>query len=368
MPPEVMETSETDSESRRLVLVTGAGRSGTSTVAGSLHYLGLHVPLPVLGANESNPRGFFESKWPLNFHKKILARAVVDPFDARPEALERMTSALTGEDREELLGWLSDEARQARQIVVKDPRSSWVTGLWADVAASEGLGLGYLTMLRHPAEVVGSRATYYAADRDAESVRRYQVVKLAGWINANLLVERQTRGQRRTFVRYYDLIENWRTAMSAVRTDLDLSFNADLESGSPHPVDDFIDPDLRRIRVSWEELDVPLSLREIAEDVWTAYDELIDRRVAGADAEARLDAISERYASLYKDAQAIAHDTIAAGAKVARRAEKRQMQEKMRKKVAKAKESARAAQATSRPSPGVIWRAASAVRRRVRSL
>ena len=58
----------------KLVLITGTGRSGTSTIAGTLHHLGLHVPGPHLGANESNPKGFFESSWAVAFHKRIPAR------------------------------------------------------------------------------------------------------------------------------------------------------------------------------------------------------------------------------------------------------------------------------------------------------
>ena len=57
-----------------LVLVTGTGRSGTSTISGTLHHLGLAVPGPFLGANKSNPKGFFESTWAVEFHQKI-ARA-----------------------------------------------------------------------------------------------------------------------------------------------------------------------------------------------------------------------------------------------------------------------------------------------------
>ena len=57
------------------MLVTGAGRSGTSTAAGALHMLGFHLPRPVLHANESNPKGFFESRWPVRFHRRLMERA-----------------------------------------------------------------------------------------------------------------------------------------------------------------------------------------------------------------------------------------------------------------------------------------------------
>src|SRR4051794_30888177 len=83
-----------DRRSPRLVLVTGAGRSGTSTVAGTLHYLGLHVPEPYMKGNESNPKGFFESWWPVRYHNALLKRAQVGMTDGRPEAVDLLQTKL----------------------------------------------------------------------------------------------------------------------------------------------------------------------------------------------------------------------------------------------------------------------------------
>ena len=62
---------------RRALLVSGAGRSGTSTVAGSLALLGLYIPQPEVEADSTNPRGFFESRWVVDFHKRQLDRSPV---------------------------------------------------------------------------------------------------------------------------------------------------------------------------------------------------------------------------------------------------------------------------------------------------
>ena len=73
---------------KRLVVVAGSGRSGTSTVAGALHYLGLLVPPPQVEANESNPRGFFEPRWVVDLQSRLLKKARVELTDARPDAFE----------------------------------------------------------------------------------------------------------------------------------------------------------------------------------------------------------------------------------------------------------------------------------------
>jgi len=315
-----------------LVLVTGTGRSGTSTISGSLHHLGLHVPGPYLGANKTNPKGFYESRWAVDFHKELTGRALIDAFDGQPDAMQRARSAAGPDMRSALADWLRVQADGHTQVVVKDPRSVWAQGLWRDAAHEAELDIAYVSMLRHPAEVIGSRATYYASKADEAQRRRYEVCSVGRWVNGSLISERETRGQRRTFVPYTDLLDDWRTVLRRVRDDLGLELNTDLSQNSHHPVDDFIDPNLRRIRVTWEELIVPPDLRGIAQSVW---DELSGLYGLGADDEgtsSRLDELSGRYETLYADAAAIALDAAATQVKEARLRVERELRDQRPRK------------------------------------
>ena len=294
----------------RLVLVTGAGRSGTSTIAGALHHLGLHVPRPVIKPNESNPMGFFESVWPVKFHRRILERAFVEQTDGRPIALDLVAAAVDDATRAELRTWLADVALVEPQVVVKDPRSIWVPGLWKQTAGELGYDVGYLTMLRHPAEVLGSRSTYYRENRPGITDYQFTVMNLCGWINGNLVVERQTRADRRVVLGYHDLVEDWRAGLARVRDSLDLRFDDDLDPGHHHRVDDFIDPGLRRHEPSWDDWEVPRDLVEIAQEVFDQMTRLAETGGHDATAEAALDAVGERYAGVMRDAEALAHDAI----------------------------------------------------------
>ena len=67
-----------------LVLVSGSGRSGTSSLAGTLKRLGLHVPQPEVEASETNPRGFYEPQWVIDFHKRHLKELALFNIDSRP--------------------------------------------------------------------------------------------------------------------------------------------------------------------------------------------------------------------------------------------------------------------------------------------
>src|SRR5690606_23323138 len=75
-----------DEVQRKLLFVGGAGRSGTSTLAGIVSRLGMHVPLPEVPPDDSNPRGFSEPQWVVDVHDEWLAEALVQVSDSRPSA------------------------------------------------------------------------------------------------------------------------------------------------------------------------------------------------------------------------------------------------------------------------------------------
>ena len=73
-----------DGVARKVLLVAGAGRSGTSTLAGIVSRLGMHVPLPEVPPDDSNPRGFSEPQWVVDVHDEWLAESLVQVSDALP--------------------------------------------------------------------------------------------------------------------------------------------------------------------------------------------------------------------------------------------------------------------------------------------
>lgn len=320
---------------RALVLITGTGRSGTSTMSGILHHLGLYVPGPYLGGNKSNPKGFFEARWAVEFHKKITAAAGVDAFDSRPAAFDRVQRAVTPETLATLVEFVRKHSAEHDQVVVKDPRSVWVQGLWRDAAAQAGLGIRYVSMLRHPAEVVGSRATYYAKQADEERRRAYEIVSVARWVNNQLISERETRGESRAFIGYAQLLDDWRPVLADLRDRLSLTFDADLDDGQHHPVDDFVDPDLRRSRVTWQDLDVPRDLQDLAQGVWDGLTALREAGGVSPTASGDLDGLGEAYARILGQATAMAHDVIAEAKTVAREEGARRARERTRARLAR---------------------------------
>ena len=319
---------------KRLVLVTGAGRSGTSTVTGALHHLGLSVPSPVLKPNKSNPRGFFEPTWTVRFHNRLMDRALIHKTDTRPEAYGLVAEAVTEQDRIKLRAWMSRLFDAGPEVVVKDPRLLWIPWLWEQVAAELGAQIGFLTMIRHPAEVVGSRSTYYGAGHDDLEAWAFRVANLCAWINGNLGVERQTRGKKRAVVRYDDLLADWRSVILPVARVLDLGLAADQDDDGPGLVDEFIDPGLRRHQADWDDMDMPAQLVQLAEGVWGCMGALADSAGNDATAHARMDDLGAQYASYMQTAEAVARDTTLASVHAARRSTEVEVRERHARRAA----------------------------------
>lgn len=314
---------------RLLILITGTGRSGTSTMAGTLHHLGLSVPGPHYAANESNPKGFFESEWAMGFHKRLVRAAGIDEVDARPQAFEAARKAVTPKMRAELKDFLLGHD-DLEQLVVKDPRTVWAQWLWQEVAADLDRETRFVTMVRHPAEVLGSRTSYYISSDDPDARFRYQTLSLARWINNSIISERHTRGSLRAFVRYTDLLAGWRPVVSRLADELGFDYPVPPTDGQEHPVDAWIEPDLRRHEGSWSEVAVPKRLREIADEVWRGLLALS----AGADeaaVAADLDRSSARYTQLHAEAALIARDDVVGALNQGRRQGRRKLRQQLRK-------------------------------------
>ncbi|QFU99068.1 hypothetical protein KDY119_02594 [Luteimicrobium xylanilyticum] len=307
-----------------MLLVTGAGRSGTSSMAGTLDRLGLLVPEPVVGANKHNPRGHYEPQWVVDLHKKYLKRARVSTLDGDPAAVDLVDKVFaTDEVRGQIRSWLRDLPTDGSDVVVKDPRTFWGAKTWTEVARSAGYDVRFLTMLRHPAEVVGSRSAHYSRATNELEHRREEIANLAGWLNVNLINEATTRGASRAFVLYEELLADWRLALAPAVTDLELDLGEQLAPGRHHDVDDFIEPSLRRVVATWEGTDLPETLRGLADDAWTALAARARGDIDDQDLGERLDSVRTSYRAYYEDSAMVVTNRVNRQTSDARRAGRR---------------------------------------------
>jgi len=223
--------------------------------------------------------------------------------DSRPAAWDLAAELADTDTRDQVRRWLEEQFAVADRLVVKDPRLLWFLPLWTDVARELGAEPSFVTMLRPPPETVGSRRTYY--NRGLEDPHG-----IASWLNLMSGTEHATRGQRRAFVRYHHLLDDWAPALDLVwrRTGL-----GDTPPAASEDPGEFIDPDLRRMRMGWDDLVLPARLKALASET----SDCLDALAAGEGDEdpavlARLDEARASYAAYYTEAESVADSSVIA--------------------------------------------------------
>src|SRR3954471_3708353 len=105
---------------RQVLVVAGSGRSGTSLFTGLTGRLGVHIPKPEVKANRSNPRGFGEPRWLVDYHNDLLSSVDVVVEDGRPEAWD-LTDELAEDPKAlgPLVEWYDAQFAENERIVVK---------------------------------------------------------------------------------------------------------------------------------------------------------------------------------------------------------------------------------------------------------
>ena len=303
-----------DGVGRKVLLVAGAGRSGTSTLAGIVSKLGMHVPLPEVPPDDSNPRGFSEPQWVVDVHDEWLEETHVQVSDARPSAWFETGRVATREPaRIRVSTWLEPHFEVHPELVIKDPRLSWFLGLWRVAAIRTNATPVFATMLRPPAEVVGSKQKYYANKLGSAHLA-------ASWVNMLLHTERATRDSApgadgttgRVFVRYGDLLTDWVQTTMAMGEALDLQSIIHARSDQVRAVHRFIDPNLRRVTQTLEDLELPPRLHELTAETWASLNRLADDGGDTAAEHTVLDQLREGYAEMYAEAEAISRSSVVA--------------------------------------------------------
>lgn len=136
---------------RQLIIVTGAGRSGTSAVAQVLHASGCSMGRDLHEPTEFNPAGYFEDRWVTDVNDRILAGAGLVGFFGYASRAHVLAAAEPYRDE---MARLVGEAGGGW----KDPRFCWTLEAWLpELAAPPRL----VVCLRSPRAVVDSAVRHY---------------------------------------------------------------------------------------------------------------------------------------------------------------------------------------------------------------
>lgn len=214
------------------VFIIGMHRSGTSALGGALEPLGLTVGKTVMPPSHEvgNPKGFYENLAITELHDRFLTSIKSIWWDHKPVRNRRFSGIAGRRFREELLQLLIDEFGQGRPLI-KDPRMCRLMPLWLPLIEECFPLAHFILPIRHPVEVA-----YSLHKRD----RLKLDVGLKVWAVHVLEGERTTRGFRRLFTTYDQLLQSPVETVAHLAKSLGLSSDAITATVSGQ-----IDPTLR---------------------------------------------------------------------------------------------------------------------------
>jgi hypothetical protein len=200
------------------------------------------LPPGLLGATSENPRGFFEPRAVIHLNQAILHHHRSSGYDMKLDAYEDGVF-----DVERNSVWISKLSTYlgslpaAPVVVVKEPKTTVVSGLWFEAARQAGYDVAAVIAVRNPEEIKGSLKKRAGSQNYVESSPE---LTCAWWLKYSLLAERDTRGVPRVFVEYTNLLEDWRREVKRISTALGI----DLDFKDEATVDEFLIPELRHHR------------------------------------------------------------------------------------------------------------------------
>jgi GT2 family glycosyltransferase len=244
-------------KTKKLIVVLGMHRSGTSALMNALTCLGASLGDDLLAPGVDNPKGFFEDKSINDLNIEMLEAIGQHWFSL---------SLVSNSDVEILVqkGYL----KRARQLLqdkmsghsifgFKDPRVSKLFKFWALVFAALDVDVNYVLCLRHPRSVAKS-----LLKRNKTPIYKGYLL----WLSYNLAVVNEAAASELIALDYDQLMEFPRAHLEKLSSALDLPI---LEDCAKDFCESFLDSTLRHTNYSRADLESdPLCKPQIIE----AYD------------------------------------------------------------------------------------------------
>ncbi len=217
---------------RRVVLVLGMHRSGTSALASAVHTLGCGLPDNLLPPAPDNPGGYFESKDLTRLNEEILRAAGTAWHDPSSIPEEFFVSTEAHAFRERAAAFVEKALAASPMIVLKDPRLCRLLPFWRDCLTNLEVSFGGVLIFRHPQEVARSLQVRVLTDLTQPggllSIARAHWL----WFRYVLEAEKGSRGLPRAMLTYEMLLDDGPRQLAQISSRLGLEFPVPLETAT----------------------------------------------------------------------------------------------------------------------------------------
>jgi hypothetical protein len=186
-------------------------RSGTSALTRVLNLLGCALPDNLLGAGVGNETGHWEAASAVTLNDQIFASAGTRWDDWGPLNDDWRQSPLRDEMLHKAAAVIEEHADLGSLFAIKDPRLCRLADVWLAAMEEAKVEPSAVLMVRNPAEVIASLES-----RDLMAPEYGQLL----WLRHALDAEFFSRGSKRVFCRYDQLLSNWFSVIDRVRIGL----------------------------------------------------------------------------------------------------------------------------------------------------
>jgi hypothetical protein len=251
------------------ILIAGMHRSGTSATTRVVNLLGADIASDLVCAIPgNNDRGFWESATTYRLHDRLFAAFDSAWHDPLPLPNGWLGTEAAREAKRTIRDHIEKEFGDSRMFVVKDPRITRVLPLWLDVLDELSIEPVIVIPFRNPIEVAASLAR-----RDGLPLAQ----SLLAYVYGNLEVERASRGRRRLFQLYDDVISGWRLFAEKL-ANIGGPDGKALSPTIAREIDGFLSPELRHHRASRASF---ASLPEGGRTLADMYDQMLQAAATG---------------------------------------------------------------------------------------
>ena len=229
-----------EGSSRRVLLILGMHRSGTSAVTRVLNLLGADLGERLVAPAADNPAGFWEHADAVKINDDLLqalGRTWYDMRDMPANWLESDAAKAASRSIEKLIG---RDFANSRLCAVKDPRMCLTAPLWISEFGKQGFVVDCLFVVRNPNEVIESLHVRNGWPRTPLFLM---------WVQYLLEAEAATRECDRTLITFDQLLANWRSSMGRVAEHFCMEWPNPIDTVVGE-VDAFLDRKLRHHAVN----------------------------------------------------------------------------------------------------------------------
>ena len=224
-----------DEAEKRVILVAGMHRSGTSAVTRVLSMLGCALPGVTSESAGDNERGFWESPAIRDLNDRILASAGSDWDDWERFDSRWYASPVAGEFRDDAQAILKGELGDGRLFAVKDPRFCRLLPFWIDAVRGFGAEPVIVSPVRNPLDVAASLEVRNGI---------HPSIGLLMWLRHVLDNEAASRGLRRVYLRYEHLLSETHAVVDRLGEVLGIVWPA-RSTRTNMDIEEFLSPTLR---------------------------------------------------------------------------------------------------------------------------